>query len=133
MTNGSAVSSRLRFESFSRSRGCRKPKNPSSSKLTGVVCFFVTNCLRLSYYYHFKVIRPLKKANFRFSALGLSQSTDFWSESGIEKIYNRKPLKSYTNRPKFMRLLPILHEQFNFYIPQHGRALIPCRLPWSQI
>ena len=58
--------------------------------------FFVTNCLRLSYYYHFKVIRLLKNANFRFSALGLSRSTGVRSEFGVKNITNRMPLKSYT-------------------------------------
>ena len=117
---------------FLRSRGCQNPKNPSSSKLTGWV-FFVTNCLRLSYYYHFNVIRRLKKANFRFSALGSSRSTDFRSHPEVKNSTIRKPLTSYTNPPKIIRLLPILHEQFKFYVPQHRRALVPCRLVWSQI
>ena len=87
----------------------------------------------LSCYYHFKVIRSLKKANLRFSALGSSRSTNFRSEFGNENITNRKPLKSYANPPKIIGLLPILHEQFKFYVPQHGRALLPCRLGWGQI
>ena len=68
---------------------CRqKPKNLSSSKLTGWV-FSVTNCHKLSCNYHFKAIRPLKKDNFRFSALGLSRSTDFWSHPEIKNSTNK--------------------------------------------
>ena len=95
--------------------------------------FFITNCLRLSYYYHFKDIRRVKKANFQFLALGLSRSTDFRSHPEVKNSAIRKPLKSYTDPPKFIRLLPILHEQFKFYVPQHQRALVPCGLVWSQI
>ena len=86
--------------------------------------------------YHIKTISKSfghsKKNNFRFSALGLSRSTDFRSESGVKSINNRKPLKSYTNPPKIIGLIPILNEQFKFYVPQHGRALVPCRLVWGQ-
>ena len=54
-------------------------------------------------------------------------------EFGNENITNRKPLKSYANPPKIIGLLLILHEQFKFYVTQHGRALVPCRLVWGQI
>ena len=94
--------------------------------------FFVTNCLRLSYYYHFKMIRPLKNANNRFSALGSTRSTDFGSHPELKNSTIRKPLKSYTNPPKIIRLLPILHEQTKFYVPKHRRALFLCGFVWGQ-
>ena len=99
-----------------------KPEKSDFVKIDRSGYFFVTNCLKLSYYYHFKIIRPLKKANFRFSALGSSRSTDLRSEFGNESITNRKPLKSYDNPPKIIGLLPILHEQFKFYVPQRAGA-----------
>ena len=95
--------------------------------------FLVTNCLRLSYYYHFKMIRPLKNANFRFSALWSTRSTNFRSHPEVKNSTIRKPLKSYTNRPKIIRLLPILHEQFKFFVAQHQRALVPCGLVCGRI
>ena len=51
----------------------------------------------------------------------------------VENINNRKTLKNYTNPPKIIGLLSILHEQFKFYVPQHGRALVPCRLVWGRM
>ena len=109
-----------------------KPEK-SEFKIDRGLYFFVSICLRLSYYYHFKIIRPLKKASSRFSALGLSRSTDFRSESGVKNIPNRKPLKSYTNPAIIITLLLVLHEQFKFYVPHYGRALVPCRLVCGQI
>ena len=109
-----------------------KPEKSEFVKIDRVG-YFVPNCLRLSYYYHFKMIRPLKNANFRFSELGSSRSTDFRSLPEVKNSTIRKPLKSYTNPPKIIRLLPILHEQFKFYVSQHRRALVPCGLVWGQI
>ena len=112
--------------------GAETRKIANSSKLTGVG-IFVTNCLRLSYYYHFKMIRPVKNANFRFSALGSTRVTDFRSHPEVKNSTIRQPLKSYSNPPKIIRLLPVLHEQFKFYVPQHLHALVPCGLVWGQI
>ena len=96
--------------------------------------FFVLNCLGLSYYYHFKIIRPLKNANFRFSALGSTRSTNFWSQPEfLKKAPLESPWKVTLTLQKIIRLLPILHEQFKFYVPQHQRALDPCVLVWGRI
>ena len=56
--------------------------------------------------------------------------------SGCQNSINRKLLKSYTNTPKIIILLSILHEQFKLYFAQQGRELdswgsIWCKL-WPQ-
>ena len=79
------------------------------------------------------MIRQLKNANFWSLALGSTRSTDFRSYPEVKNSTIRMPLKSYTNPLKIIRLLPILHEQFKFYVPQHRRALVPCGLVSGQI
>ena len=71
------VASRLRFKIFQDLRAETRKIRVRQSRLGWL--FVVNNRVRLSYYYHFKVIRLPKNVNFRFSALGSSQLTDFLS------------------------------------------------------
>ena len=70
-----------------------------------------------------------KTPNSGFRLSGYPAARASGQNMGLENITNRKHLKSpYTKPPKIIRLLLILHEQFNFYVPQHGRALVPSGL-----
>ena len=132
MTNGSAVASRLQFENFERVVGAEFEKSEFVKIDWGR--YFLS--LTVSGYYIITVSKSVgrsKKPTSGFRHSGRSRSTDFRSESGVEKLTNRKHLKSYINPPENIGLLPFHHEQFKFYVPQHGRALVPCIFVRCQI
>ena len=56
-----------------------------------------------------------------------------YPEAATSVRINRKPLKSYSNHPKIIRLLPTLHEQLEFSVRQHRRAVVSCGFIWSRI
>ena len=62
-----------------------------------------------------------QKVNFRLT-LGLSRITRFWWHPEVQNRTIRKPLKKYTNP---LKILPILHKQYKFYVLQHRSAVVP--------
>ena len=55
---------------------------------------YATNCFRLSNFYHFQAIWPLKQANFLFLALVSFRSSNLRSHPEVKNSTIRKPLKT---------------------------------------